>query len=179
MDRAWMIQSISRQILTALMCCMALLLGQALAANAEDGTLATSTSGMKISGFVDVSYTHNFNNPSDRENPGRIFDTKDDDFTLHQTQLFFERAAVAGSDPLGRAGFGLRLVYGRDAEVMDPSAGDTKDQFAFEEAYLTYAVNDKLQAKVGKYVTLLGAEVIDNTGNFNISRSFLFGHAIP
>ncbi len=179
MYRAWMIQSISRQMLAALMCCMALLLGQALAANAEDGTLATSTSGLKISGFVDVSYTHNFNNPADRENRGRIFDKTHDDFTLHQTQLFFERAAVAGSDPLGRAGFGLRLVYGRDAEVMDPSAGDTKDQFAFEEAYLTYAVNDTLQAKLGKYVTLLGAEVIDNTGNFNISRSFLFGHAIP
>ena len=44
---------------------------------------------------------------------------------------------------------------------------------------MTYALNDTLQAKLGKYVTLLGAEVIDNTGNFNISRSFLFGHAIP
>ncbi|MEE8492943.1 MAG: porin, partial [Nitrospirales bacterium] len=132
-----------------------------------------------ISGFVDVSYTHNFNNPSDRANPGRIFDTKDDDFTLHQTQLFFERAAVAGSDPLGRAGFGLRLVYGRDAEVLNSSGIGKEENFDFEEAYLTYAVNDTLQAKLGKYVTLLGAEVIDNTGNFNISRSFLFGHAIP
>lgn len=146
---------------------------------AQDDEGAFAKSGLKLSGFVDLSYTHNFNNPTDRKNPGRVFDDKDDDFTLHQAQLFLAREAVAGSDPLSRAGFGLRLVFGRDASLIAPFGTGDADDFDFEEAYITYALNEKLQATLGKYVTLLGAEVIDNTGNFNISRSFLFGFAIP
>src|SRR5262249_57753422 len=50
---------------------------------------------------------------------------------------------------------------------------------------VTWAVPDDsrvlkgLSIKGGKFVTLLGAEVIEPWSNFNMSRSFLFSFAIP
>ena len=53
-----------------------------------------------------------------------------------------------------------------------------------QEAYLTWTVPDTspalkgLSLKGGKFVTLLGAEVIEPWSNYNYSRSFLFSFAI-
>ena len=43
----------------------------------------------------------------------------------------------------------------------------------------TAGIGKGLGIKAGKFVTLLGAEVIESPLNYNISRSFLFGYAIP
>src|SRR5436309_5327290 len=50
-----------------------------------------------------------------------------------------------------------------------------------EEAYGAYKVplGSGLTVKAGKFVTLLGYEVIESPNNLNFSRSFLFGLAIP
>ncbi len=58
--------------------------------------------------------------------------------------------------------------------------GDSGD-FEIEEVYANYAPDwsHGLSAKFGKFVTLLGAEVIEAPLNMNYSRSFLFGFAIP
>ena len=148
--------------------------------NAEDaaGSVANDL-GIAISGFIDTAYSHNFNNPSNNANGGRIFDVNDDSFTLHQAQVLFEREAVAGKSIIDRSGFALRLGYGEDARLFAPSDTDTGDEFDIEEAYVTFALTNTLTAKMGKYATLLGAEVIESKDNLNFSRSFLFGFAIP
>jgi hypothetical protein len=46
------------------------------------------------------------------------------------------------------------------------------------QAYLAYQLG-KLSVQAGKYETLAGAEVIENPSNLNISRSILFGFAVP
>jgi hypothetical protein len=58
--------------------------------------------------------------------------------------------------------------------------GDNGD-FEIEEVYLNYAPDwsHGVSAKFGKFVTLLGAEVIEAPLDMNYSRSFLFGFAIP
>jgi hypothetical protein len=50
-----------------------------------------------------------------------------------------------------------------------------------QEAYGSYKipVGSGLTVKAGKFVTLLGYEVIESPLNLNFSRSFLFGFAIP
>jgi hypothetical protein len=92
-------------------------------------------------------------------------------------------------------GFGVTLDFGKaarriksdwngDAQV---NRGDTfeTNNFDAEEAYLTWTVPDDspvlkgLSVKGGKFVTLLGAEVIEPWLNFNMSRSILFTYAIP
>jgi hypothetical protein len=67
------------------------------------------------------------------------------------------------------------------------AVGDTfeKNSFDAEEVYLQYNLADTgtlldgLTIKGGKFVTTAGAEVIEPWLNYNYSRSFLFGLAIP
>jgi putative OmpL-like beta-barrel porin-2 len=92
-------------------------------------------------------------------------------------------------------GFGLTLTFGKTARRIKSdwngdgavNRGDTfeTNNFDAEEAYLTWTVPDDspalkgLSVKGGKFVTLLGAEVIEPWSNFNHSRSLLFSFAIP
>jgi hypothetical protein len=92
-------------------------------------------------------------------------------------------------------GFGLKLDAGRIAKRIKPDwngngvvgVGDDfeKSDFEVQDAYLTWTVPKEIAPlegitfKGGKFVTLLGAEVIEPWLNFNFSRSFLFGYAIP
>jgi hypothetical protein len=91
-------------------------------------------------------------------------------------------------------GFGLKLDVGRIAHRIKSdwndngvlARGDTFEHsdFDVQDAYLTWAIPEGepaagLSLKAGKFATLLGAEVIEPWGNYNFSRSFLFGYAIP
>ena len=93
-------------------------------------------------------------------------------------------------------GFGLKLDAGKVARDIKADwngngavkHGDTfeTNDFDVQEAYLTWTLPDDgpamlkgLSLKGGKFVTLLGAEVIEPWSNFNYSRSLLFSFAIP
>jgi hypothetical protein len=91
-------------------------------------------------------------------------------------------------------GFGVKLNVGRIAHRTKSdwdgdgtlSRGDEFEHsdFDVEEAYLTWAIPEGqpvagLSVKAGKFVTPLGAEVIEPWNNYNFSRSFMFGYAIP
>ena len=47
-----------------------------------------------------------------------------------------------------------------------------------QQAYVSL-LTGKLQLDAGKFVTPLGAEVIESQDDWNYSRSILFGYAIP
>jgi hypothetical protein len=82
-------------------------------------------------------------------------------------------------------GFGLTLTFGKTARRIKSdwngdgavNCGDTFEcnNFDDEESYLTWTVPDDspalkgLSVKGGKFVTLLGAEVIEPWSNFNLS----------
>jgi hypothetical protein len=48
-----------------------------------------------------------------------------------------------------------------------------------QQAYVSVLAGSRLQLDAGKFVTPLGAEVIESQDNWNYSRSVLFGYAIP
>ena len=81
----------------------------------------------------------------------------------------------------------LIFYFGQDAEVITPLYGSsTPDQFDLEQAYVQLKPNgfnlpigNWQWIKFGKFVTMHGAEVIEAKDNLNISRSLLFGYAIP
>jgi hypothetical protein len=145
------------------------------AANAAD-----VVKGAKVSGYVDTTYTYNLNDPASRVNALRVFDTEANSFLLNNSELSFTKDA-----PAGGAGFGLVLNYGTDAQITQAAGSvispDTlKNDFDIQEAYVSSAFKSgKGWLRFGKFVTLHGAEVIKSTGDYNISRSFLFGYAIP
>jgi hypothetical protein len=137
--------------------------------------------GLKFGGMIYGSYNYNFNSPDSRNNDLRIFDTKANNFTFDFAQL-----SVAKEEE-GGVGFKLLLDYGRTARGIssdwrgDGSFTNGTDNFEVQEAYMTYTagIGKGLGIKAGKFVTLLGQEVIESPNNFNISRSFMFGYAIP
>lgn len=88
-------------------------------------------------------------------------------------------------------GWGLTLAAGRDAQKnhsLGIFRGDT-DAFAYrntpwfdlEEAYgsVMIPLGSGITLKGGKFVTLLGYEVIESPNNLNYSRGYLFALAIP
>ena len=147
----------------------------------SDAPSMWKTLGFKASGFVDVAYTHNFNNPSTNLNQLRIFDTNASSFMPHLVQLMLERPADAGGGALERAGFRARLNFGLDARVTrartNYQPGVASDEFDFQELYAEYIlpVGNGLKIQAGKINTLIGYEVINSWENPNFSRTFMFG----
>ncbi len=154
-------------------------------AAAEGTVVEGALSGVRLSGFVDTAWHWNFNDPANatsattgtREQSVRVFDQDEGSFTLHAVELVLEKPAAAE----GGVGFRTDLYYGEDAEVITPS-GSVVDDFDLQQAYAEarLPIGEKsLYLRGGKYVTLAGAEVIEAKDNWNTTRSFMFGFAIP
>src|SRR5258708_12108356 len=114
----------------------------------------------------------------------RLYDS-DEGFTFNMAEISVKK------DPSDKYPFGFGVVFtgGEDAQ-KNHSVGIFRDLqdaprqtkwIVLEEAYLAYKVplGSGLTLKAGKFVTLLGYEVIESPNNLNFSRSLLFGLAIP
>lgn len=132
---------------------------------------------VEMHGLVDIGFTYNFEQPSSQSNGLRVFDTKADSFTVNMVELSFEKPLTEDY----YAGFRFDLDFGKDANAIAPSDTGSSDEFDVQEAFvqLHASVGNGIDFKIGKFVTLLGAEVIEAPLNYNYSRSFLFGYAIP
>ncbi len=142
---------------------------------AEDDTLANKLN-LSLYGFVETSYTQNFNNPSSGVNNNRSFDGDANSFRPNMAQLVLEKAASPGGALTDRAGFRLKMNFGEDAKF---TGGTGPDDFDFQEAYVQYMPADNLTFQAGRMNTLIGYEVIESPLNPNFSRSFLFGIGEP
>src|SRR2546425_12145471 len=162
--------------------------------NAITGTQKTVEDATKIhlTAGLTEAYTWDFNRPRS----GSLI-------ALHSLEHHNDGVPVLGQLGASRPsegwfipGFGLKLDSGKVARDVKADwngnggvkHGDTFDtnDFEVEEAYLTWTMPDDgpsslkgLSLKGGKFVTLLGAEVIEPWSNYNYSRSFLFSFAIP
>jgi len=140
--------------------------------------LPSGLQGLQMSGYVDISYLYNFNEQNNFGNSGRVFDTEGNGFTPHAFELVVQKP-ITDELPVG---FRTDLFFGDDAEIFGaPGLGTTDDEFDLQQAFITYRapVGNGIDLKVGKFVTLLGAEVIESKDNWNFSRSYMFGYSIP
>ena len=134
-------------------------------------------SSINITGMVDGYHQYNVNQPADRTAGLRAFTGPSNQISLNMAKLALTKAPTTDS----RVGFALSFAFGEAINVVngsEPVAGLGFAQY-LEEAYLSYIVNDKLQVDFGKWVTPIGAEVIESNGNWNYSRGLLFTWAIP
>jgi putative OmpL-like beta-barrel porin-2 len=142
-----------------------------------EGSLFAFLKSVEVKGFIDTTFNWNFNDPENpRENRLRVFDRPANTFSLNLVQLSLEKKAAE----LNTVGFRLDLDAGRDVKFFQARGLDTGD-FDLEQAFIAYKapLGEGLTVTVGKFVTLLGAEIIEAPNNFNYSRSLLFGFAIP
>ena len=129
-----------------------------------------------VTGFVDVYYLYNFN----KVDPAlRSFDVQHNAFSLSLAEIAFAKGVTTDS----RLGFRIDLDFGKTADIVasyEPEGADGKEIYKhIQQAYLSVLAGSKLQLDAGKFVTPLGAEVIESQDNWNYSRSVLFGYAIP
>lgn len=144
--------------------------------------------GIKVSGWVEQSYTYNFHNTLDNFNNARVFDNTDG-YLLNQVGLNIERDVTADPKKFDLGGR-IEALYGNDASLIHSAylfgptdsqwQGDDR-QFDPEQFYVQahLPVGNGLNVTVGKFDTTLGYEVIDAPGNPLFSHSYLFGYAIP
>jgi len=136
-----------------------------------------------LSGFVDVYYGYNSNQPIGRTSAFRNFDINSGQFGLNMIELVADKAPDATASRLGyhvALGFGQAMNIINSTEPGQFATESNFDQY-LKEGYLEYLapVGKGLQINVGKFVTPAGAEVIETKDNWNYSRGLLFALAIP
>ncbi len=138
--------------------------------------------GIEFGGHVDTIYTNL--SGAGKFTSGvrnRVFDYKRDALVLDAIDLSWHK--------LPENGFGgkLNLTLGKDADTIaaygtiDKGRGPqngANNVADVTQAFLHYGAGP-FSVIAGKYVTMAGAEVIKGPANPNVSRSILFGYAIP
>ena len=127
-------------------------------------------SGITATGNLSASYQANFNKGSTLA--GRAFDSKTDSFTFNQAALTVSKLPTEGFGAL------VNVIVGDDGQVVNGSYGDGNSKFNLTQAFVQYATGN-LTVIGGRYVTLAGYEVINDSLTPHISRSFLFQNAEP
>ena len=160
-------------------------------AKTPDGQPKTFLEEIMLFGYVENSYVWNLGRTGrggggSGVNELRFYDF-DAGYTFNMAELSIKK------DPTDARPFGFGVVFtaGEDAQ-KNHAVGmfrDGDDSFPFrntekfdvQEAYGSYKfpLGTGLTLKAGKFVTLLGYEVIEAPNNLNFSRSFLFSFAIP
>ncbi|MDA8174457.1 MAG: outer membrane beta-barrel protein [Nitrospiraceae bacterium] len=112
-------------------------------------------------------------------NDWRVFDNHGNQFTLDLAELQFLKAPA-----VGQVGYKVKLSAGetaKDIHSVGLGASNPDQPFDLTEAYVNYTlpVGSGLTLQLGKFVTFTGEEVIEASGDYNYSRSFLFNYAIP
>jgi hypothetical protein len=130
-------------------------------------------------GYLEGSYTQNFNNPASRINQLRIFDVNSNQFRPNLAQVVLEREAKADGVAWDRFGFHVKFNAGRDSDFI---GGTNLSTWAdFQEFYVQYLapVGRGLNIQAGQINSLVGYEVVESPRNANYSRSWLFGLGQP
>jgi hypothetical protein len=142
---------------------------------------------LAIYGWVETGFTGNVDAPKDNQNFGRLFDDRSNEFVMNQAVITAERALdpKVGFD----WGFKLQLMFGTDARfihslgLLDHTMRRGLYQPDIPEAYLSLHfplfTEGGVDLKLGKFVTLEGAETIDPRTNPFYSHTYIFNFGIP
>jgi len=142
----------------------------------------------KICGWIDSGITFNPAGPQDNQNFGRFFDDRANEPLLNQFVINFERALAPQPGEFDW-GFKLQFMYGSNARfihslgLFSNTAATSIVQPDLVEGYLNLHFpiisEGGLDLKLGKFVTLEGAETIDPHTNFFYSHTYIFNFGIP
>ncbi|MGC2332213.1 MAG: porin [Candidatus Acidiferrales bacterium] len=151
-------------------------------APADKISLSSLLGPVTISGFGDVYYGYDYNHPEDNQSGLRAFEAPTNGFAFNMAELILDKPADATSAE-SRLGYHMSVGYGQAAKIVNGSDTAFTDgsNFYVKEAYVDYLapIGKGLTITVGKFVTPVGAEVIESNANWNYSRSLLFYYAIP
>src|SRR5436309_3692863 len=156
-------------------------------AQKDFGERKEAQSRLALYGWLETGSTGNLDAPKDHQNFGRLFDDRSNELVLTQAVITAERALgpKVGFD----WGFELQLMFGTDARyihslgLLDHARRSSLYQPDIPEAYLSLHLpiftEGGVDLKLGKFVTLEGAETIDPRTNPFYSHTYIFNFGIP
>ncbi len=141
-----------------------------------------------ISGWIDSGITFNPDSPHDNQNFGRFFDDRANEPLLNQLVINFERALAPQPGEFDW-GFKTQFMFGGDARyihslglldsVMKTSLYQPDIVEAYVSLHLSLLTERGVDVKLGKWVTLEGAETIDPRTDVFYSHTYIFNFGIP
>jgi len=152
----------------------------------QNNFVETAQKGIKLSGYVDAGYSYNFtgaaNGTSDVTGRFGSDTAAKGDFNLYAVKIALEKALT--SENKAQAGFRTDVMIGEDANYLinrgtpdnlDNSNQDSNALF-LEQAYVSIRapVGNGWDFKVGKFVSILGYEVIERPANMNVTYGLLW-----
>jgi hypothetical protein len=139
---------------------------------------------VKLSGYIDSGYSYNFTGSGNQSNVGARLgsDTAQrGDFNLYAAKIAIEKALT--SENKAQAGFRTDIMLGEDASYfLNRTAGNlsntnnNSNSLFLEQAYVEIRapVGNGWDFKVGKFVSILGYEVMERPANMNTTFGLLF-----
>jgi hypothetical protein len=160
----------------------------------EEGPyVETARKGIKLSGYVDAGYIYNFVGRGDTAaaapggaivgNPRVATDrVARGNFELNAVKIAIEKPLTDANEL--QAGFRVDAMLGQDASWLGTNASaatNGSDSLFLEQAYVQFRLpyGNGIDFKVGKFVTILGYEVIERPVNMNITYGNIFANEIP
>jgi hypothetical protein len=143
--------------------------------------------GIMFSGHVEAGTSINPDSPDNNINFGQTFTDRANSFRVNQTTLAAEQDIDSTASTFNW-GWRVEGMYGTDARFthtpgLFDRATNSPYQWDLEEgsvsAHLPYLTAGGIDVKGGIYPTPIGYEVIDGTGNFFYTHSYIFNYGIP
>ena len=149
----------------------------------QNNFVETAQKGVKLSGYIDAGYSYNFNGQPQQVVAGRegVDTAYKGDFNLYAVKLALEKALT--SENKAQAGFRTDVMIGEDASYFinrTPNAGyntnNNSNSLFLEQAYVSIRapVGNGWDFKVGKFVSILGYEVIERPANMNVTYGLIW-----
>jgi hypothetical protein len=152
----------------------------------QNNFVETAQKGVKLSGYVDAGYSYNFtgaaNGTSDVTGRFGSDTAGKGDFNLYAVKLALEKALT--SENKAQAGFRADVMIGEDANYLINrsvtnsinNANQNSNALFLEQAYVSIRapVGNGWDFKVGKFVSILGYEVIERPANMNTTYGLLW-----
>jgi hypothetical protein len=131
--------------------------------------------GVKLTGFVEVSYAYSGRSVGDTAIVGRLYDRLQNRFMLNALAVMLDKP----HDPAKfSAGFHGELLFGQNASVIKSGGFNFSEHGDIPHLYVTLniptASGNGVQLKAGRMPTLLGLEVIESIANPNWSEGNQF-----
>ena len=152
----------------------------------QNNFVETAQKGIKLSGYVDAGYSYNFtgaaNGTSDVSGRFGSDTAGKGDFNLYAVKLALEKALT--SENKAQAGFRTDVMIGEDANYLInrntqntlSNTNQNSNALFLEQAYVSIRapVGNGWDFKVGKFVSILGYEVIERPANMNTTYGLLW-----
>ena len=132
---------------------------------------------VNISGYVTTSYTYSTRHTGGAGSPvvGRLYDRFHDQVELNAAKLTLDKPVATDK---WDAGAHVDLLFGQNAPVLQSAGLNLGTNGDVEQAYATLNIpagdGKYVQFKAGKFVTLMGLEVIEDVVNPNLSEGNQF-----